>query len=1060
MKFWAVALSALVAAANLPRQFVVGPVLTGVNVAVTITSPTSASTYDNGTTTTVSLGGTAQSDTAVAGCTYTNSLGGSGSATGTTSWSISSVSLAEGDNVLTVTCRNATGSTGTDIITVTVSAADNPEPGAGIARGCTTAWYIDWDCDGYGPGVRASGVYGWDQTGVGDMPDADDAVESINTTATVAAAYGSGGTLTNAQLKTFLATRGYTAENVFYISTTGNNGTGTADNPSLPFASYQGVHSLIDPGDVVVYRAGTYADPAIGSYGGTGFPVLASGSSGSPIIFMSYPGENVKLTYTGSIALDVFSTSNSSGTTAAAWGIWDGFTVDNVGTKGLASGWNCSGAQNFIIRNIETQGFNYVTCINGMDDLTVERSVFHHMDEHNFYMGSNSLESDNVLVQDNIFYSAGYDWAGNQDLSETYGGHQFNGRCASCVWQRNISHSNSGWGFSFAQGVHGAVVKNNLAFNNGTVGFTSQIYDGDCTITGLPNPGAGQLICPYDSSGVVYENNTVMVGDHRADGNTASVAGHAAFQFARDTQTCVSGGASVAATNCNMDAIFRNNVIVILGNTGAAFRYKIQQSIDTWDADSTFDNNIVYKDTGTNVLTTEPCDSTTSTGEAGCPQTDPPETYTYAQWDSTYSTTGNVNSNPLLVRVLAADYDDAGLFDFRPLITSPAIDAATSTGIPTDDIRQNTRVSLHDIGAYQFALPTVTWTTATPTGAAMNWTGYRSMKWDPVSGQTLMYTTRSTGSGIYGTDFFAYNGATQVLTRLGGTGSNGGCNDGSASDVLPWPYDRHPVDSMAIDTTRSRLWMSDGTCAAVAGYIHQDLWYYALNATPSSNTWTQVISDPHPSAGSTPGYDNVSLVHDPVTDVLVYFGGNLGGFHKTWVYCPGTGSPSGSQTSAGCTTRGTFYETTPGSSPGTDYEQFPQGFWDSYLGKVIGFHRDQTPEPWSVWTYTATTQTWANRSASGMPSESVDYWGTPEYSWAQILSGPWAGGYLYVRVSTHSTSAGTATVYFYNPVTNAMTQLTTSGTGPTHMTNVAFDDANQLIVSHEYTNVVKHGTLQ
>ena len=98
-------------------------------VTTTITAPTSAATYDAGTSATLTtLAGTSKSGRTITGCTWANSLGGSGSTSGTTSWTIASVALTVGSNVITVTCTNDGKTTGADIITVTRSggAAVNP----------------------------------------------------------------------------------------------------------------------------------------------------------------------------------------------------------------------------------------------------------------------------------------------------------------------------------------------------------------------------------------------------------------------------------------------------------------------------------------------------------------------------------------------------------------------------------------------------------------------------------------------------------------------------------------------------------------------------------------------------------------------------------------------------------------------------------------------------------------------------------------------------------------------------------------------------------------------
>ena len=53
-----------------------------------------------------------------------NDRGGSGTATGTTSWTVSGIVLLSGQNVLTVTARDAAGNTSTDTLTVTYTPPD------------------------------------------------------------------------------------------------------------------------------------------------------------------------------------------------------------------------------------------------------------------------------------------------------------------------------------------------------------------------------------------------------------------------------------------------------------------------------------------------------------------------------------------------------------------------------------------------------------------------------------------------------------------------------------------------------------------------------------------------------------------------------------------------------------------------------------------------------------------------------------------------------------------------------------------------------------------------
>jgi hypothetical protein len=88
---------------------------------VSITSPTSAANHAT-TATTLTIGGTASDAHGVTQVTWVNSRGGSGTASGTTTWSVSSITLQAGSNVLTVTARDGAGNTASDVLTVTVNA--------------------------------------------------------------------------------------------------------------------------------------------------------------------------------------------------------------------------------------------------------------------------------------------------------------------------------------------------------------------------------------------------------------------------------------------------------------------------------------------------------------------------------------------------------------------------------------------------------------------------------------------------------------------------------------------------------------------------------------------------------------------------------------------------------------------------------------------------------------------------------------------------------------------------------------------------------------------------
>lgn len=87
---------------------------------INITSPTSGIVFSTSAAT-LDLSGIATDDAAVTQVTWTNNRGGSGTATGTSTWSISAIPLSIGVNVINVTASNAAGYSSTATLTVTRS---------------------------------------------------------------------------------------------------------------------------------------------------------------------------------------------------------------------------------------------------------------------------------------------------------------------------------------------------------------------------------------------------------------------------------------------------------------------------------------------------------------------------------------------------------------------------------------------------------------------------------------------------------------------------------------------------------------------------------------------------------------------------------------------------------------------------------------------------------------------------------------------------------------------------------------------------------------------------
>jgi hypothetical protein len=84
---------------------------------IKITSPTSDSSYETNSAS-ISISGTASDTSTLSKITWSNSKGGSGTASGTTNWSVSSIALYPGSNRITVRAEDADYNYATDSITI------------------------------------------------------------------------------------------------------------------------------------------------------------------------------------------------------------------------------------------------------------------------------------------------------------------------------------------------------------------------------------------------------------------------------------------------------------------------------------------------------------------------------------------------------------------------------------------------------------------------------------------------------------------------------------------------------------------------------------------------------------------------------------------------------------------------------------------------------------------------------------------------------------------------------------------------------------------------------
>jgi parallel beta-helix repeat protein len=524
-----------------------------------------------------------------------------------------------------------------------------PPPGGPvyIGSGCTTAWFIDEDCDGYGVGVRSSGTYG--DIGVGDRPDADDTNPALNTAASVRSMYDANhnGTLDVAELRRFLSERkNLTVTNVYYIAPGGNDATGAVNDPSRPYATYPSIWKFLQPGDAVIYRGGTYDEPHIG--GGT--PAMKSGTPGKPIVIMAAPGEQV-----------TFTTKNwAFATTSSHDIVVDGFAIDNPANSYYGSGFTFNQTTNAVLRNIEAQRFSWVSAMQDLHNITVEHVIIHHNREHGLYMGSRELTSSNVTVKHSILYRNG--------IETRYGAIQFNGRVTHLVLDGNILHSNGQWGISLKEGVTDSILSNNVIFNNQGNGIIFDEYPGDCF--------TGGHICPYTQTGNLVTNNTIWIGRYDQHG-VVPIGGSP-----RDA-TAILVGRNVGTKGDGLydqgHNTFQNNILFV--DNGPAIRYTTDEWLDT----TTVRNNVVFRTSGPSPVVWY--------GAAR---------YSFSNFQSASwpLVTGNVYADPLLATVNIDDYGTPDRFRFDLSSGSPAIGRGVTAGAPPVDLRGARRAVPIDAGAY------------------------------------------------------------------------------------------------------------------------------------------------------------------------------------------------------------------------------------------------------------------------------------------------------------------------------------------------------------------------
>jgi len=371
--------------------------------------------------------------------------------------------------------------------------------------------------------------------GVGDVfvkgPDADDLDPQVNTSQSVLKKYGT--------LRAFLAVKGYSPDRLLFVAPNGHDKTARINAVESPFATWEKVKTLLQPGDAVIFKAGIYHQQI----------ELKNilGAIHKPILLLAYPGEQVVFDNCG------------AGSNAACFSlkgaqsiVVDGFMFDNGANGGDGNAIYLNGTNRYdwsyvydiTIRNVLAR--NLKSGFRGMVNVhkvLIENCVVHDTLSHGVYFGSSDNEQPNsdIHIQNSIFYRTAKKYDGRFCI-------QHNGRVDGLFIERNVCHSNmTGGGISLVNGTRNASIKNNLIFNNAKQGIVLFGY--------VSKSGAGG---DFVNNEII--NNTIWVGRYDQSGQEKPL--HHAGILLNDS----TGSMKMLYTN------IRNNVVVTQAGSAVAFQ--------------------------------------------------------------------------------------------------------------------------------------------------------------------------------------------------------------------------------------------------------------------------------------------------------------------------------------------------------------------------------------------------------------------------------------------------------------------------------------------------------
>jgi hypothetical protein len=752
-------------------------------------------------------------------------------------------------------------------------------------------------------------------------PDADDGDPNVHTTAQAVAKWGS--------VQAFLSHLGYStvvgATRYWVISTTGNDGTcashtftATPDPTSITACTTWGhVAPLVLAGDVIFWRGGTYTEEI------TGFNAVG-GSSGSPILYMSYPGELA--TINNATGMDVcaagFTPQNRDYLTI------DGFKfvylTDNInGDRGINFCFNSFLA----VRHVEVGqglGRGFYGGAGGSNWL-VEYNVTHDQElygthSHGIYMvnRSDSPDNQNSVFRNNLGWNPGRTCIQNT------------GPFNNLVLDGNVCYnvpSDSAAAFSWEQKVHNSFVRNNLCFNTDVKCFVMAVYESTIT-TNLPG----------NMTNNVVENNTFVIPALNWQTGTA---------LSQTPNINVATASPGIACGDSFDLghnTYRNNLLINYSGGPAIYfltysgpadgSYQVNGQIDprSWSSTTTWINNDFYK-LGTN----GELYYSNQAGTIGTPPCTPSLIQGYQDYATFLAsagagTTGNISSDPQFAAYQDSFYNTPSSFNFQLQPTSPAVNAGVySVTEPMFDLLGLGRTVTPSMGALQYPtggtnLPLNTWVMVPTHGIPAGAVGWEKLAYARNAKKHLFFGTYHEPSSEPNQGLLSYDFETNRWDLLDMVGL---FHEENLPDA------GHPDGSFVYDAQQGVItWL----CCASGSNQYENMWH----------TWWydvvgQVGRDKHTSPKPNTVFDHqqTGSFYDIATGKFIMF--NAG---ATYSYDDTTNSwtslsPSGTTPTAGIAVISMTYDTANGKM----YAFGGQTGYTSYSNDVYEY--DSSGDSWT-----------------------------------------------------------------------------------------------------------------